>query len=1156
MSDFQAGCEIQKIVKNGPTMLFLGRNGQKELTETILQQRWSCIYSTAYSSDIQYAFHIPEQRIPFVVEDTDHIRDIKLNRRDLPIVFPFGQEPADVSSITPGENVKRESKARTMMMIIPELLTNSFGTLFVVGYDSTDPNELPLKMLYEMCLDMKLQSVYFFQCNCLNDPLVQELVISKVIQICNKPLREYFEPYNEDDLNNLYVEPEQGHTVFINGKQVSVPREVVFYVEGFADILTLDDMRPINIPHYMRPQWFYTFLKNSEQKPQWFGYDHGLYLHRYYFNLLYSLVDKRLAGKHLEGSEQNYQAYIKGKSKTNLPVLVAAQTSNSKTIALSYLAYKIFHDQKYPVIYIKNPDLNLTYGSDSFSALDALIKVLEDLGASQILLVWDSSLHSSQNASVKRLHTDLINRGRNVLIVSSSYELSEETIEKGKVYYTQTIPDDEAEYSESIICANGFLVMRPRIQLYAKERAELLDLVAENADINKEQVANWISRQNERNLLALLYALIFDLQPKIQGGLWLEVGKSIEYAQDAMTSILEPKSQISLMEYRLKQAGFQIENNNGQPKQAITETLQDFCTCIAIASQVKVPLTMSLALRFLKIPITSEYHKLFNVFQNMSFLLITTSSGDDDSFDYLISFRTPVEAELYLSKLNVTAEKRIQYVVDMIKAVCYTKGKDYDYEISLLDRLIRYIGPNSNQEHVVRDYQSAYPALIDALGELREEGVLEAGLISQEVTLIREVYGKASHMDEPAQPHALVVSDKVNWLIKAIDIARATIKGLQNRRDGYARRIINRLIVESTFSEISLRKLRKKYKQDTQKDLSIALDYQERYRLLKEVIAHEPSNTFPYVALLNLFIAEYNEPGVNDATKVIYLSDIIQIIDDVDSNSIEEVLELQEFNQSRLEIEGYVCEERYNKYFDELLARGRADGIHLKARCLFVQGGLNNNEPLSTPEQRKTCDEILELLNQYPEITDDHQSCLFMKIRLAWLKYNDAPIFSGEERQLTRMTKAQWREINTLCVKYERRFLSSNFSSYNANTIYYLQGLSFAQIEDYNSSFDAFAKMRNDEFQNQRRNRVWHIVCDEHGRPKKFKGRLDDKLYKSEEKKGRLYLDDISKKHSIYYTLANLRLPKAQGVHTDFELGTNYIGFTVLRDAKGGPSHV
>lgn len=288
------------------------------------------------------------------------------------------------------------------------------------------------------------------------------------------------------------------------------------------------------------------------------------------------------------------------------------------------------------------------------------------------------------------------------------------------------------------------------------------------------------------------------------------------------------------MQLRLKEAGIELVSdsvNDSKSNVDYSNKLDDFCNSVAICSQVKLSLPMSLALRMMGVPISSRNIELFHIISSMSFLIVSHADNDKDSYDFEVSFRTPLEADLHLQNAGVTPEKQIGYLVKMIQEASLAGSYNYNREINMLERLIHHVGPNSGNESLMGKYKPAYPLLIEALGDLRKNSIFEPKLICQEVTLIRKVYGKDGQID---------VNIRVEKLIAAIEIARTTIKKLQKDMYNYtAKGAIDALIVESTFSELRLRDLSAGFKSQTNKILDISFDYAERYRQLRNVISHD-----------------------------------------------------------------------------------------------------------------------------------------------------------------------------------------------------------------------------------------------------------------------------------------------------------------------------
>ena len=111
----------------------------------------------------------------------------------------------------------------------------------------------------------------------------------------------------------------------------------------FAVLLNVELLNEVKIPQNMYKDYFYMFLKNSVREPQWYGYSYGFNIHRNFEDILYQKVKKGLENV---GRPDNKS------------LLVVGQTGTGKSISLAAVAFKIFNEKKYPVIYINDPDVN------------------------------------------------------------------------------------------------------------------------------------------------------------------------------------------------------------------------------------------------------------------------------------------------------------------------------------------------------------------------------------------------------------------------------------------------------------------------------------------------------------------------------------------------------------------------------------------------------------------------------------------------------------------------------------------------------------------------------------------------------------------------------------------------------------------------------
>ena len=99
--------------------------------------------------------------------------------------------------------------------------------------------------------------------------------------------------------------------------------------------------------------------------------------------------------------------------------------SSSKTVALGALAYYIYSQETYPVLFIRG-NIQKIVTSENREHLINLMQTINQLDAnSKILLICDCSSHQNTFTFAKSLASVLNNIGRRFVLVLSSYEHNE-----------------------------------------------------------------------------------------------------------------------------------------------------------------------------------------------------------------------------------------------------------------------------------------------------------------------------------------------------------------------------------------------------------------------------------------------------------------------------------------------------------------------------------------------------------------------------------------------------------------------------------------------------------------------------------------------------------------------------------------------------------
>ena len=173
-------------------------------------------------------------------------------------------------------------------------------------------------------------------------------------------------------------------------------KQLLLNVESFAQLLDYHTVEHSDlIPAELTSQYFQSFLQHSTiGMPKWYGYreQNGFHINRYFEDELYdhSIIALRSAGD---------------KERREKPIMICGQACSGKTNALGALAYRIFHEKQYPVIYIADPDVQFTEESENtgegtvkkrseyFKQLDELLKQIDAKSSNPnpTLIIWDTA---------------------------------------------------------------------------------------------------------------------------------------------------------------------------------------------------------------------------------------------------------------------------------------------------------------------------------------------------------------------------------------------------------------------------------------------------------------------------------------------------------------------------------------------------------------------------------------------------------------------------------------------------------------------------------------------------------------------------------------------------------------------------------------------
>lgn len=1129
--------KFNELMLGGPVILYVGADYNIGDFPVLAGKPWSRIYTCRQDESLPMQFHKDTRQVRIITSYEEIRRDSRaLDKRNPMLIYLAGTKPLPVDCDPDAED-DFDRNQEQLVQTIPAIMQNTFSTLFLVGYHADSEKDLSAKTLYSALRHLGDRSVYFYGADeqTLNNKYIRALIKQEIavaftenlgaeLQACATEVDD--EDFDEEFSFAAASSADQRYTFFANKRICQVDKNLFYNFGGIGTLLTVGALNYPPISNTMVPLYFYDFLKNSPTSPQWYGYmpRNGFSIRRDFESTLVKTVEDDLERRR--------------DSDDTKPIVLCGQTGSGKSIALANLAYRIFQQRKYPVIYMTNPDLDFSPSTEACNALCALLENLEEQGAERVLVIWDCSVYNlHKRSSIQQLLLSCANRGRKVTVVASAME--------------QAKPQ-ELKRSYHLIDAP--------ILLIPEERTALKELVVKKGKLHDVQVQKWMdSNRDDDNLLSLLYSLLYWIHTPLERGLRQEIRKSVDDINEEIGQIQLadlPKRQLTAIEQAFAEKGIfsQGDEKRREDLESWRKDLQAnlvfFWNCLAVSSQFKLRMPTTMAMRLLQAS-NRDYQRICQekIF-NAPCLLHVEDNNEYSAGEYYVTFRTPAEARMFLNSSHIDEKDQGQIVARLINMVGDEKNPYFSNEISFLEQLIRLIGPNSDVSRVIDNstaYRKGYPDIINALKGLRKQKqpVVEPILVNQELTYVREYYGSNKQSPEIC----------IQYLEPEIAFARELLEILKNHKSSEITAtpgLINSITVESIFCEEYLQKAYALISSERVSQSTCFCPFNEQFNSLLAVIDSEPRNSYAYTCLLRCFEFFYQQDDADNMTKLKYLSQILEIVEEVDA-SIPEV-SYNNYYQSARQTFNKLFDQatgshKVDEYFERLLELGSASGIHLRAHLILNEAGIDLSKPLNR-SARGACREILDLLEDpsYAGIVSRSSACQYMRLRLKWLYFNQYPIFyENREQQRTAMTREQWEEILDICCGFVENILEKGTSRiFYKNTIYYLTALSYAQLEEYDQALSAFRSIEEANFNRKGRTWTWHILCDEHRQPKAvFSGVLKRQYYDDRKKSGKLYVDQINS--LVYYRdLSIIGKAAPSGTVTNLCVGTSYIGFSVI----------
>jgi len=940
MIDYDAiATDLMQSFNRENVVLFIGTNGRKELGKEIYELPWSCIITTIADEGFGNEFSLEERRAQRITE-IDNLPTKIFNRRRVPIIQVFSESSSGNKSddiLANLANKRRMKQAETMLSAVFKRI-DIRSSLVVLGYSPDEEDEFPAEDFVLLLDSIPGGRVTFFNTESEANEgfaLVKRYSQQAGFEWHDVSLTTILETQRDKDSIENWDLTGNKCVFYKAQKPVTIDKSILLRNQNFAQLLNEDVINEINPQGKIAlSKWFYNFLNNSSEEPQWYGYraQSEYYVKRSFEDALVALVRNILFGRSMAVKD------------SNTPIILCGAPGSSKSIELGATAYRIYNEKIYPVIYIKNDNLSFYSQSPELKQLDELMMEIENAGdiETKILLIWDSASYRNVSQIAKTLVHELSNRGRRFVLLCTAYgnpatqlEENDKDVSAYDFFEGQGFKPSADPNATIIYDKRNYYVTASR-KMSEEEIVKLKRKAIQYANVEPPQLDSiWIQLNGTNDIFNYFYRLIAIIRPKLEYGLTREQRRVNEYVERQLRIIGgeevedKPKSDFALA---LEAAGIVLDGSFAEEDEQVPQdefNLQRFNLCIAMFSRFKLDTPYRLAFYILRKNSETETN-MYSEKNRKLFDLLTKSItyiwyGENEQEDFVFRFRNSLEAELFIEKNEVSVSDQLSLVQDILEyyAKDFRSNGSVEEEIKYsIQKLLRMLGPNTDYTPFQKDgiYETEHKKILESLNvlttslkTLREDYEIpddDASFANIEITFLREFYG--GHWDyihnfnkaysngyEPWDCMRDVYNnetyeERIVNLNAASDLALESIQKIDTKMkdvEFYLRRNfneqINSLTVELSICNRELEKLLEEYSRYcVENKIALSnkirnikpLPYELQYQRLLKAISAAPLNGYAYNALFALFEREYERS--DQESRLQKLSEIRMIADD------------------------------------------------------------------------------------------------------------------------------------------------------------------------------------------------------------------------------------------------------------------------------------
>lgn len=660
--------------------------------------------------------------------------------------------------------------------------------------------------------------------------------------------------------------------------------------------------------------------------------------------------------------KRDFEVNLLGQVKTALgklgravrPIILHGQSGTGKTVSLARLAFEIRKEKKIPVLFAgqsgRLPNAN---------QLDPFCQFMEQQGASATVLILDSNVDID---SYTHLGRTLASRGRNFIIVGSSYAIAEPGAGDG---HSGSVASDTLTSVSPILSTPEILSLEKLLTRFAP------GLLPENRHMEILRKAN--------HLLVLLYRLLPETRYQISLGL----GREAALTEDEIRrrgKTKTPLRALNALGEALINAGLcdpveilndAVEEISGE----IFDQAGQLLFYVMVPGRLGIGLPIDLLMRSLDREIVENMNVLIKGIDLFRW-------KEEDNGDILVRPRTMLEAKLICNSRLGGREGEIKFALSLLENL-RPSDEFTNTEIQFALSLCKELGPNGIEG---LRYSASYYQIANILTKIREEhGVVNTSLMLQEATLRRESLKGLLVGEESPEEGVKILKESVSTLLNALEIAPKSSGGRFHR---------SRLMIElaATYGSLARNSIDAKMKID-----DVLYYYRSAQEWGRNARLLNPEDYYSVDVGVWAALDVNNDSRLMAEDRAELHADLIDAIESVDPENLDQSQFLR-YQQRRQTIGHNLGNLKLEEdAFDKLLAAGSGAGILLRARKTVGRDLFEDPVP-SDLVARVT--RARDYLDGNWELIKDDPRCLNYFLRLSWIDSTGSPLFRGERRVL------------------------------------------------------------------------------------------------------------------------------------------------------------